>query len=446
MPKLELTYKELPPCDVLVAGGGSAGVSAAVSAGRSGAKTVLIEKSTFLGGMATGALVTPMMKNALDAKNILTKGLFLEACERLVKAGGGATFKDGNPGWFNPEIYKWVLDEMCIEAGVKLMFENHLVSAEIINKEIKKVFFINKSGCFSICAKEFIDCTGDADLVTLSGISYESGKDNARQAMSLRFMMSNIDLRTFAKWLQENDKSGDSPVYFLDNGDILLSSAYTFEKDWTLKSFFEAALKNKDLKKEDAAYFQIFSVPGSPGLIAFNCPRLTPENKTLDPLNNEDTSWVLVQGRQMIKRISAFCKKYLPGFSSSYVCQIAPNIGVRESRRLIGQYVLTANDVLNGKKFEDSVANSNWPIDIHPSNINEKGQLRHPPKDDYYQIPLRSLLPKENEIKNLIVAGRCLSATFEAQGSARIQANCWAMGEAAGLLASKRIKEPVTKS
>ena len=442
--KLELSYKELPPCDVLVAGGGSAGVAAAVSAGRAGAKTILIEKSTFLGGVATGGLVTPMMKNALDTgKNgvtpPLTKGLFLEVCNRLVKAGGGATFKDGNPGWFNPEVYKWVLDEICTEANVKLMFDNQIIAIGANGHtplRMEKIFIINKSGCFSISAKEFIDCTGDGDLIHLAGVSYESKE---KQAMSLRFMMSNIDLNIFSKWLQENDKSSDSPVYFLDNGDILLSSAYTFEKEWTLKPFFDKALKNGDLKKEDAAYFQIFSVPGSPGLLAFNCPRITPENKSLDPLNNDDTSWVLTTGRQMIKRISNFCKKYLPGFSKSYVCQIAPLIGIRESRRLIGQYVLSAEDVLSGKKFEDSVANSNWPIDIHPSKINERGQLRHPPKDDYYQIPLRSLLPKENEIKNLIVAGRCLSATFEAQGSARIQANCWAIGEAAGKLAAKRI-------
>ncbi len=439
MPKLEIPYKELSSCDVLVAGGGSAGVAAAVSASRSGANVVLIEKSTFLGGMATGALVTPMMKNALDTQHLLTKGLFLEACKRLVKAGGGAAFKDGNPGWFNPEVYKWVLDEMCVEAGIKLMFDNLIISASIDKISLTKIFIFNKGGCFSISAKEFIDCTGDGDLIHLSGVSYKS---NERQAMSLRFMMSEVDLKVFAEWLQKNDKAGDSPVYFLDNGDILLTSAYTFEKEWTLKPFFDEALKNNDLKKEDAAYFQMFSVPGSPGLVAFNCPRITPKDKPLDPLNNEDTSWLLVEGRQMIKRISAFCKKYLPGFKNSYICQIAPYIGIRESRRLVGQYVLTRDDVLSGRKFEDGIADSNWPIDIHPSSVvSHNTPLRHPPKGDFYQIPLRSLLPKENEIKNLIVAGRCLSADFEAQGSARIQANCWAMGEAAGLLATKRIKQ-----
>ncbi|OGI07625.1 MAG: hypothetical protein A3I68_04490 [Candidatus Melainabacteria bacterium RIFCSPLOWO2_02_FULL_35_15] len=434
MPKIELHYKELPPCDVLVAGGGSAGVAAAVSAGRAGVKTILIEKSTFLGGTATGALVTPMMKNTLPAK-----GLFSEVCDRLMQAGGGATFKDGNPGWFNPEIYKIVLDKICLEAHVKLMFDCQVIEAIHELPFLRKVIFFNKSGCFSISAKEFIDCTGDGDLMAFSGVSYESGENNHRQSMSLRFMMSGVDLKALAKWLQENDKRGDSPVHFLDNGDILLSSAHTFEKEWTLKPFFDEALKNTDLKKEDAAYFQIFSVPGSPGLVAFNCPGIISGNKVLDPLNSEDTSWVLTHGRQMIERISSFCKKYLPGFSNSYVCQIAPYIGVRESRRLIGQYVLSAEDILSGQKFEDAIADSDWPIDIHPSKIGEREQLRHPPKNDYYQIPLRSLLPKENEIKNLIVAGRCLSADFEAQGSARIQANCWAMGEAAGQLAAKRV-------
>lgn len=437
--KLELSSKDLKPCDILIAGGGSAGVAAAISAARSGKKTVLIEKSTFLGGMATGALVTPMMKNALDSASLLTKGVFLEVCERLEKAGGGARFKDGNPGWFNPEIYKIVLDEICTEAGVELMFDNQIVGVYCNKPILERVFIINKGGCFSISAKQFIDCTGDGDLISLSGVSYEEGSDNARQAMSLRFMMSNIDLNKFGKWLEENDKTNDSPVYRLRNGDILLSSAYTYERDWTLKPFFDEALKKGDLKREDAAYFQIFSIPGSPGLLAFNCPRITPDEKILNPLNNEDSSWVLTHGRQMIKRISDFTKKYLPGFEKSYLSQIAPHIGVRESRRLIGQYVLNAEDVLSGKKFEDKVASSNWPIDIHPSKIGEKGQLRHPPKGDYYDIPLRSLLPKEDEIRNLIVAGRCLSASFEAQGSARIQPNCFAMGEAAGLLAAKRI-------
>ena len=439
MPRKEITYKELPSCDVLVVGGGSAGVAAAVSAARSGAKTVLIEKNTFLGGVATGGLVTPMMKNAVGTQQQLTKGLFHEICDRLLKAGGGATFKDGNPGWFNPEIYKYVLDEMCIEAGVKLMFDNQIVGAIHKLSVLGEIIFFNKSGFFSISAKEFIDCSGDGDLIALSGVGYESGKDGSNQAMSLRFMMANADLKTFAQWLQENDKTGDSPVYFLDNGDVLLSTAYTFEKDWTLKPFFDKALKNGDLKKEDASYFQVFSVPGSPGLVAFNCPRITPEHKSLNPLNNEDISLLLVQGRQMIKRISQFTRKYLPGFENTYICQIAPNIGIRESRRLIGQYVLTADDVLNGRKFEDAVADSNWPIDIHSSHVRNVTPMRHPPKGDYYQIPLRSLLPKENEIKNLIVAGRCLSADFEAQGSARIQANCWSMGEAAGKLAAKRI-------
>ena len=446
MQTTQITYTELPSCDVLVAGGGSAGVAAAVSAARAGAKTVLVEKNTFLGGVATGGLVTPMMKNALDTQHQLTKGLFLEICDQLVKSGGGAAFKDGNPGWFNPEIYKCVLDEMCIKADVKLMFDCYITGAYFNMHLLERIIVFNKGGFFSIAAKEFIDCSGDGDLIALSGVSHESEGNGNRQAMSLRFMMSGADLKIFAEWLQKNDKTGDSPVYFLNNGDILLSSAYTFEKEWTLKSFFDQALKNGDLKKEDAAYFQIFSVPASPGLVAFNCPRITPSDKSLDPLNNEDTSLLLVQGRQMIKRISSFCRKYLPGFEKAYICQIAPNIGIRESRRLKGQYVLTSDDVLSGRKFNDAVADSNWPIDIHPS-MRCSGEvtppLRHPPKGDYYQIPLRSLLPKENEIKNLIVAGRCLSADFEAQGSARIQANCWSMGEAAGLLAAKRIKNPV---
>ena len=430
METIQIKYKEGPSCDVLVCGGGVAGVAAAITAARAGAKTILIEKSTFLGGMATGALVTPMMKNAF------TKGIFLEICDRLVKAGGGAVFKDGNPGWFNPEIYKIVLDEMCTEAGVEIFFDTQLVHANVNESEdnyprLRNVVVFNKNGFSSINAKEFIDTTGDGDLMHLSGVSYESKE---KQAMSLRFMMGGINVNELGKWLETNDKSGDSPVYYLDSGDILLSTAFTFERDWALKSFFEKALKNNDLTKEDAEYFQIFSVPGAHDMIAFNCPRIK---------NNDDISGALITGRQMIKRISNFCRKYLPGFKSAYISQIAPNLGVRVTRRLVGQYRLTKDDVLSGKKFDDAIADSNWPIDIHPNLEvrNQKSEVRNPPKNDYYQIPLRSLLPKENEIKNLIVAGRCLSADFEAQSSARIQANCIAMGEAAGNLAAKRVKQ-----
>ncbi|MBI1857972.1 MAG: FAD-dependent oxidoreductase [Candidatus Melainabacteria bacterium] len=451
--KTEINYKELESCNVLVVGGGVAGVAAAVSASRAGAKTILVEKNTFLGGMATGGLVTPMMKNALDAKNILTKGIFIEICDRIVKADGGATFEDGNPGWFNPEIYKIILDEICTESGVKLLFDTQITYVKKENNILNEIIIFNKEGFSSIKAKEFIDATGDGDLMRLSGVSFES---NEHQAMSLRFMMSGVDINDFAKWLEENDHSDDSPVYRLNNGDILLTSAFTYEKDWTLRPFFEDAIKNGDLTKEDANYFQIFSVPGAYDLIAFNCPRIhsviasehsersNPERNTLDPLKAEDISYVLIQGRQMIKRISKFCKKYLPGFRKSYICQIAPLVGIRESRRLIGQYVLTKEDVVSGGKFEDAIADSNWPIDIHSLKLKaQTSNLKAPKVGDYYQIPLRSLLPKENEVKNLIVVGRCLSATFEAQGSARIQANCIAMGEAAGNFAAKRIKQGI---
>ena len=438
MQKIYLKCNELPRCDVLVAGGGSAGVAAAVSAARSGAKTILIEKNTFLGGLATGGLVTPMMKNALNAKKSLTKGIFLEITKRLAKAGGGARFKDGNPGWFNPEIYKIVLDEICTEAGIKLIFDSQIIRANVKDKKIKDIVFFNKSGLFSISAKEFIDATGDGDLMNLTGVSNEKGKK--RQAISLRFMMGGVDLKTLAGWLKKHDKTGDSPVYYLKTRDILLSTAFTFEKAWTLKPFFDKALKRGDLKKEDAAYFQIFSVPGAKDLIAFNCPRISLKGKVLDPLSYKDTTSALLKGREMIKRISSFCKKYLPGFKDAYISQIAPALGVRESRRLVGQYVLTKEDILTRKKFADAILSSNWPIDIHPSRRGGVTPPLRAPKNNYYQIPLRSLLPKTNEIKNLIVAGRCLSASFEAQSSARIQANCIRMGEAAGLLAAKRVK------
>lgn len=424
--------------DLIVTGGGSTGVSAAISASRSGCKTLLIEKMGFLGGTATAALVTPMMKNMLADGTNLSNGLYSELLARLSEIGHAATHGNGNSGWFDPELMKCVLDDLCVESNVTLLFDTQVISVETENNSISTITVHNKSGLTKLTSKFYIDTTGDADLASLAGVPFQYGENNnMHQAMSLRFNMANIDLEEFGKWIMEIDPdSGVSSVCYGENDQMLLHTAHTENmKDSKLKPYFDKAIQDGVIKPEDADYFQVFSIPGQKGSLAFNCPRIYTE-KVLDPLNQWDLSYAQVMGRKQIRRIAEFCKKYLVGFKDAYISQIAPSLGIRESRRIEGLYKLTEEDIFNARKFDNTAAKSNYPVDIH-SNEKGKSVLKELDENDYYEIPIESMIPVN--INNLFVAGRSVSATFKAQASLRIQPNCWSMGEAAGKIVAQKL-------
>jgi hypothetical protein len=177
---------------------------------------------------------------------------------------------------------------------------------------------------------------------------------------------------------------------------------------------------------------------GRPGELAFNCPRIAEHT---DGTDIEHLSAAMRSGRRAIRRYVEFCRRYLPGCEQGYLVLSAPMVGVRETRRIMGEYVLTAEDVLAGRRFPDAVARSNYPIDIHRDPGEEGGGLRHLPPGTFYEIPYRCLVPRG--VDNLLTAGRCLSASFAAQGSVRIQSNCRALGEAAGLAAALSLRQGV---
>lgn len=439
--------------DLIVTGGGSSGVAAAVSASNNGCSTLLIEKMGFLGGASTASLVTPMMRNMISPNENLTEGLYSEVLSRLSLSGDAATHEDGNPGWFNPEVMKCVLDDICYESKVKTLFDTVVTNVDTEKNKITSIKCFNKSGFSSFSSKYFVDATGDADIAAMAGVSFSLGdsenlclyelgclneKKHKHQAMSLRFIMSNVDIDLLADWLAEIDP--DSGVFNIsrsDNGQLLLTTAHTWEeRDWKLRPYLEQAIKDRLIENEDAAYFQLFSIPGQKTSVGFNCPRIYSE-KPLDTLDMWDLSYAQRMGRKQILRIAEFSKKYLKGFEDAYISQIAPALGVRDSRRIDGRYKLTEEDIFNAKKFADPIAKSNYPVDIH-SQEKGKSELKSLSEHDYYEIPAESLIPKE--INNLLVVGRSVSATFKAQASLRIQPNCWAMGETAGKIISDKIK------
>lgn len=438
--------------DVIVAGGGTSGIAAGVASARAGCRTLIIEKNSYLGGTATGGLVMPMMRNILDNGENLNGGLYLEILEKLAISGHSAIHKDGNQGWFDPEMMKCALDDMCEESGVDILFNTTVTG---VNKESDKILSldcINKSGSTNLKALYFIDATGDADIAALAGVPFELGdseeaytgifldeNNHKHQSFSLRFTLANVDLEVFAKFLLEIDP--DSPVssvVYDNTGQILLTTAHTWDGDlWKLRPYFKNAVQEKIIEPEDGAYFQLFSIPGQKNAISLNCPRIYSE-KNLHPLNMWDVSYALKQGRKQIRRLARFCISYLPGFEDSYISQIAPELGVRDSRRIRGKYRLTEEDIFNGKKCPLSAAKSNYPVDIH-SDEKGKSVLKHLPKNEYYEIPYESLVA--SEINNLAVVGRCISASFRAQASLRIQPNCWAMGEYAGKSAAEKLNK-----
>lgn len=427
------------PIDIIVIGGGTSGCAAALSAARQDVSVMLIEKQGYLGGAATATYVTPMMKTMLPDGTNLAGPLCLEVLNRLKQAGYADTNFDGNPGWFAPEMMKFVLDEMMEEARVKLLFHSYFFGSEVVDKNIVSVKVLNVAGVQEYHAKVFIDATGDAALAAYSGVPFEVGSNGVTQAMSHRFVMAGVDIEKFAAWLKNIDPDKSvSPVYKTKSGDILLTTAYTAEdKSWALRSVFMDALVNKVLKPQDASYFQIFTVPGQKGFVYFNCPRIY-SKKPLSPLNPEDITYAQTMGRKQIKRLVNFCKLYFPGFEKAFISNIASDIGIRDSRRIKGKYTLTADDITSGRKFDNAVAKSNYPIDIHSITPGEGG-LKHLRTDDYYEIPLECL--QTNEIDNLFVVGKAISAEFEAQASLRIQPTCWAIGESAGLAAANIVQE-----
>jgi hypothetical protein len=434
----DLTIQNIPffkELDVLVVGGGTAGVVAGIASARQGMKTLIVEQFGFLGGTQTGALVTPMMPNQIDFKP-LNGGIDYEINLRANKMHQSGVWKDGNRGWFNPEMLKYIYDRMVTEAGCEILFYTMFEDAILEDPVVKGVTILNKGGRKAITAKRIIDCTGDADVASRAGVPTESGdpETGKNQPFSLRFLLGNIDLAKFADYLKSLGKP--DVMDSADGTDVpLIHSAMVWDKGWTLEPLFRQAVRDGALKEADGNYFQVFTMAGRPGELAFNCPRIS---GNVDGTSPGDLSDAAIRGREAIQRYVTFCRKYLPGCEDSYLVMSAPMIGVRESRRILGEYYLTEDDVLNAKKFPDAIARSNYPIDIHRDGQEDKLKLQNIKEGDYYEIPYRSLVPLK--IDNLLVAGRCFSGSFVAQSSARVQTNCRAMGEAAGVAAALSIR------
>lgn len=398
--------------DVTIVGGGTAGCACAYIAGKLGLKVLLVEKNSFLGGSITSSLVIPAMKTS---DNAINTEFFDTLYSELETVGGAITYCDGNKGWFNPELTKIILDKMMIDAHVDVLFESSIekieekLSSYIVTIDNNNISALERGLSNPIETIYLVDATGDAKICEKLNCEFLEKKS---QPINLRFIMSGVDVEKFSAWIMELDKDRDVTTSCVVNGKTYLSTAYTWDsgKNWALKPIFKQAIEDNILTEADSNYFQLFSVAGTSDSIAFNAPRL------LNPQNP------YIEGRASILRLSKFCKKYLKGFENAYISSIANSLGVRVSNRVKGKYVYTQDDLRNGKKFEHPVVISNYPIDIH-SDKKDSSKLEKVYKE--YQLPIESLMVRDR----LFVAGRCISADFEAQAALRIIPSCFSMGE-----------------
>lgn len=407
--------------DVIVCGGGPAGVSAAVSAARCGVRVALIEQMGYLGGTATVNGVNVFSSGYHDGERDVIGGVFREIYDKLLEQDAVIPhFHAWEP--FNMETYKLILDEMLQEAGVDVYLESTLVAANRNGDRISGILVSTLKGPMALEAEQFIDATGDGHLSMLAGVPFEIGRetDGAVQPYTLMFFVGGVDFET-AKHLNRQEAwiGEDGRTYINGNG---------------FRSFIEKA--NADgldfIPKKTIG--SMYNIPWLPGVVGINFGRIFAD-PALDPRRLFVDSHI---GRLQVKEAVEVLKKYIPGFADCYLIESSPKVGRRESRRIHGLYTLTGDDIRACRQFEDVVAQGCYQIDIHgPTDATFTLEKLKP--GTHYDIPYRCLVP--TGCGNLLTAGRCVSATHEGLGAIRVQHICMAMGQAAGCAAALCVKE-----
>ena len=397
--------------DVIVAGGGFAGVGAALAAARGGAKVLLIEESNALGGAASRGLVTPFMpfftpiypKNGEEQK-LLSRGIFEEICGHLLEMSvathGKTTHAARWPmGEFSDEYLKLVLNRMLTKEGVDILFHTAVIEADVQDGFVNSITAASGATKYTLHAKAYIDCTGDGDVAALGGFPFQLGRetDHLCQPMTLCFRLGDVDVPAF------------------NRGRANMQKAY---------KECQAAGKIKNIRENVLVFFTI-----SDTVLHFNTTRVV----KYDPTNPEDVSRAEIEAREQVWEMYQFLRECAGGCEKATLLSTASQIGVRESRMILGEYVLTKEDLLACRKFEDGIALCNYDIDIH--NPEGSGTTHYFfPDHEYYSIPFRCLIPKN--AKNMLVAGRCISSDHDAQASYRIMPVVCTLGEAAGTAAA----------
>jgi glycine/D-amino acid oxidase-like deaminating enzyme len=389
--------------DVIVAGSGSAGSSAAITAARLGARTLLIDRLGFMGGTSTAVLDTfyAFYTPGAEPRRVVG-GLGWEVVERLTAQGVAFerpnTYGAGTGVTYDQEALKLLWEQLAEDAGVDLLLHTWATGVRVTDERVEAVRIWNKGGERTIDASVIVDASGDADLCAMAGVGYDNAQASGTvQSLSTLFKLANVDV----------ERAGSVPKVEL----------------WALMR--EAA---------GSGDYALPRVEGSwhptpfAGVVLVHMTRI-PNVDATDP---EQLTRAEVDGRRQVREYHRFLRDRVPGFADSVLVATSPAIGVRESRRVRGDYRLTREDVLQGQRFDDEIALCGAPIEDHHAGGDT--EWRYVGESGVYGIPFRTLLPVG--VDGLLVAGRCFSSTHDAHASARSMATCMAMGQAAGTAAA----------
>ena len=405
--------------DIIVAGGGISGICAAVAAARNGADVLLIERYGFVGGTSTAGLVTPFMKFWIDDGTVrrpLVAGIFAEMNDRMVQAGGMVD------NGFSPIVFRRVAAELLAEAGVTVQLHGLITDVLRTDKKLHALVVLDDEGSRTISAAVFVDTTGDGDLLFLSGAPWKKGDEQTGllQALTMFFRVGGIDLeQTVRDVALHPDQYFDWSTKQYDPHQIVSIAGY---HDIVRRA------KERKVLADAVQYFFFTSLP-APGEGAFNTTNIL----GLDGSSSTELTQAEIEGRRQVVQIMALLKNECAGFRNSYLIETGVQVGVRETRRAVGDYVMTGEDIRSGAKFPDAVARGNYGVDIHGQK-GEKSVMEYLKEGDYYEVPMRALFVQE--MVNLLTAGRSISSTREGQAALRIQATAAATGEAAGVIAA----------
>lgn len=434
-----MNYKE--NYDVIVVGGGPAGIMAGLASARVGASTLIIERNGFLGGAATNSVLGPISPFHFGDEQVIN-GIPQEFIEELVKVHGStghlkaldAYGSGAYLGFYDREKYKYVAEEMLVKAGVDIFFHAFISEVQKEGDRITGVTAITKAGTKKFGAKIIVDASGDGDAAVMAGAGYVYGNAQTGKAQpgSSMFEMVDVDTDRVYEYIYQN------PGDFEWKSDLVPVREYS---DRLKQHYFVAQGFKKLVKKAVEAGDLCFGRDSvivlngiHPGSIHFNATRVTGYNSA-DPVEKSISE---IEGRRQIESVSEFMIKYVPGFEKAYVSVTSNEVGVRETRHIKGLYTLTAEDAGEGRKFEDVVSRGYFPMDIHnPDGVTgytegNSGGCWVDLKDTY-DIPIRCLIPEK--LDGMVLSGRCISGTSEAHGSYRTQGGIMGIGQASGVVA-----------
>ncbi|HOK55718.1 MAG TPA: FAD-dependent oxidoreductase [bacterium] len=414
--------------DIIVIGGGPAGMASAWGCAKQGAKVLLIERYGFLGGMATAGFVGSILGHYLNEKEPAVSGFLKFLIEKTYQMDGCEKWESAFRKYgisFDSEILKISSEKLLLEEKVEILYHSFVSSVKIEDSLIKEIEVVNKSGKMKIKGKVFIDATGDADIAFYSGFNYTKGRffDGKMQSMGCMFKIAGIDEEKITEEVAK--KAGNLLNELKEKGELIIYNTGLGGKGSTTRK----------------------------GERSFNVMRFQGDGTDVFDLTKGE-----IFIRDQIYKYWKFLKENVPGFESSYISALPPNIGIRETRQIEGLYTLTEDDILKGRKFDSSIARGTYWIDIHcPLGRTKKVHLcvkecqteeycialdkfkdylpaknkLYPPKNDWFSIPYECLIPKNS--KNLLVTGRCISADHKAMSSIRVMATCIATGHSAGI-------------